>query len=120
MKSPRFIRVIQSPSKRGRELDVDLNWVRREFVRFYEQKLQDRDIGPQVRVIAEVLDIEPPTERRLEAYPEWLRTHWGLSNCASPKFARIKSSLHELVAICLWYLKSGRLRALTEVFEKDS
>jgi hypothetical protein len=27
-------------------------------------------------VIAKVLDIEPPTERRLDAYLEWKRIHW--------------------------------------------
>jgi hypothetical protein len=59
----------------GRELDVDLNRVRREFDRLYGQKLQVCDIGLQVHVIAEVLHIDPPTEGRLEAHLEWLRTH---------------------------------------------
>jgi hypothetical protein len=44
-KSLRSTHMIQSPSKMGRELDVDLNRVWREFDRFYAQKLQVGDIG---------------------------------------------------------------------------
>jgi hypothetical protein len=76
MKSPRSIHMIQSPNKMGRELDVDLNRVRRELDGFYGQKLQVRDIGIQIHMIAEILNIELPMERRLEVYLEWLKTHW--------------------------------------------
>jgi hypothetical protein len=56
--------------------------------------------GIQVHVIAEVLHVEPPTERRLEVYLERMRTDWeGVQTVLHRSLREQQCLLHELAAM---------------------
>jgi hypothetical protein len=61
----------------GREFGGGLKQVSREFGQLYGQRLEVRDIGLHVCAIVVELGIDPSSERRLAAYLDWIRLHWG-------------------------------------------